>query len=365
MQLLQHDATGDFSISLTNQFIRIDVVLNDFSISGYEYMGFNVKPMTQDVHQGQFTITTENPIPLMRYSDRFTWAKYGHFILYSGLIPVHDKSLMNQNFAVGFHEVSLTENHRECLVSFLQTDPDGAASFVVDARSARLIEDFLKNTFRDLTKGTEKGYFFDEVMETNADSIVSSICAIAMEATKIPLAIFTDLFHHRFKKKLYLESTLELLQQFYIQLVDHSNHFCIFVGDHHKYCLHCARCHCALTRLDNIQCILEMAPAAMLSHLEIASDVEDFHHGPIVLPCPESMDYSWTFLNNQSRKLMICLTPHFYRAKQLRMMGCLVSVRQRKLIYSPGITQRRRFGTKHTNLLLQALSLLYRVCLRI
>ena len=35
MQHLQHDVTGDFSISLTNQFIGIDVVLNDFSISGY------------------------------------------------------------------------------------------------------------------------------------------------------------------------------------------------------------------------------------------------------------------------------------------------------------------------------------------
>ncbi len=33
-----------------------------------------------------------NPIPLMSYSDRFTWAKYGHFILFSGLIPVNSKS---------------------------------------------------------------------------------------------------------------------------------------------------------------------------------------------------------------------------------------------------------------------------------
>jgi hypothetical protein len=49
MQLLHHDVTGDFSTSLTNQFIGIDVVLNDSSISSYEYMGFNVKSMTQDV----------------------------------------------------------------------------------------------------------------------------------------------------------------------------------------------------------------------------------------------------------------------------------------------------------------------------
>ncbi len=77
LQLLQHDVTGDYSISLTNQFIGTDVILNDSFISGYENMGFALKSMTQDVHQGQFTITTEDPIPLMPYSD---WAKYGHFI---------------------------------------------------------------------------------------------------------------------------------------------------------------------------------------------------------------------------------------------------------------------------------------------
>jgi hypothetical protein len=60
--------------------------------------------MTQDVHQGQFTITTEDPISQMPYSDRFTWAKYGHFILYSGLIP-------NKNTTVaGVHKESLIAN---------------------------------------------------------------------------------------------------------------------------------------------------------------------------------------------------------------------------------------------------------------
>jgi len=46
--------------------------------------------MTQDVEQGQFTITVDNPIPLMPYSDRFTSAKYGHHILYSGIIPTNN-----------------------------------------------------------------------------------------------------------------------------------------------------------------------------------------------------------------------------------------------------------------------------------
>jgi len=85
LQLLQHEETGDYSMSLTNQFIGTDVILNDSSISGYENMGFNVKSMTQDVHQGQFTITTDDPIPLMPYGDRYTWAKYGHFIIHNGI----------------------------------------------------------------------------------------------------------------------------------------------------------------------------------------------------------------------------------------------------------------------------------------
>jgi hypothetical protein len=116
--------------------------------------------------------------------------------------------------------------------------------------------------------------------------IVSSICVIVKETTNISLAIFTDLFHHRFKKKTYLESTLELLQQFYIKLVDHSNTFCIFVGDLHKYCLHCTRCHCAITRPDCIHRIIEMW------HFGMASDVYDFPHCPVILLYREAMFYS-------------------------------------------------------------------------
>jgi hypothetical protein len=94
--------TGDYSSSLTNQFIGTDVIMNDSSITGYENMGFNVKSMTQDVHQGQFMITTDNPIPLMPYSDRYTWVKYGHFILHPGTIP-------NNNTAGGSDNKSLTK----------------------------------------------------------------------------------------------------------------------------------------------------------------------------------------------------------------------------------------------------------------
>ena len=44
-------------------------------------MGFDVRSLTQDRDQDQFTITTQRSIPLAVYEDRYTWAKYGHLIL--------------------------------------------------------------------------------------------------------------------------------------------------------------------------------------------------------------------------------------------------------------------------------------------
>jgi hypothetical protein len=51
-----------------------------------------------------------------------------------------------------------------------------------------------------------KNHFIDEIVD------------IALFATQTPLSIFTNLFHQRFEKHSMLESTLEILWQFYIQV---------------------------------------------------------------------------------------------------------------------------------------------------
>jgi hypothetical protein len=48
---------------------------------------------------------------------------------------------------------------------------------------------------------------------------------IALDATQIPLSIFTNLFHQRFEKHSMLESTLEILQQFYIEMESEPDDF--------------------------------------------------------------------------------------------------------------------------------------------
>ncbi len=58
-------------------------------------------------------------------------------------------------------------------------------------------------------------HFWNE-NEKNMHRFIDEIVAIALSATQIPLSTFTNLFHKRFRKHSMLESTLEILQQFYI-----------------------------------------------------------------------------------------------------------------------------------------------------
>jgi hypothetical protein len=71
---------------------------------------------------------------------------------------------------------------------------------------------------------------------------IDEIIGIALIATQIPLSIFTNLFKQRFEKHSMLESMLEILQQFYIQMETQSDEFHLFAGDLSTYMLRCKRC---------------------------------------------------------------------------------------------------------------------------
>jgi hypothetical protein len=92
---------------------------------------------------------------------------------------------------------------------------------------------------------------------------------MAVSATSIPLSIFTNLFHQRFSKHVYLESTLEILQQFNIEMNSDHERYCIFPGDLCKCTLKCVRCNRNITAPGTIGEILYHAPIAMLRHWEM------------------------------------------------------------------------------------------------
>jgi hypothetical protein len=67
-------------------------------------------------------------------------------------------------------------------------------------------------------------------MKKRNHRFIDEIVAIASSATQIPLSIFTNLFEKRFEKHSMLESTLEILQQFYIQMEIEPDVFHLFPG---------------------------------------------------------------------------------------------------------------------------------------
>ncbi len=70
-----------FSTVNTNELIGEEFYPNQHSLDGYEGMGCDVSPLTQDEDPSLFTLYTKKPIPMLVYGDSFQWAKYGHHIL--------------------------------------------------------------------------------------------------------------------------------------------------------------------------------------------------------------------------------------------------------------------------------------------
>ena len=107
------------------------------------------------------------------------------------------------------------------------------------------------------------------IQQKKKAAIIKRVLEIAVSATTIPLSIFTNLFHQRFSKHDYLESTLEILQQFYIKMHSDHNFYCLIPGDLCKYTLKCVRCDASITTPGTIGETLYHAPSAILRHWEM------------------------------------------------------------------------------------------------
>jgi hypothetical protein len=99
MQLIQFCHALKFSVTITNNFIGDNIGITKWSLAGYEAMGFDVTPLTQDTNQNLFSFGTEYPIPVVYYFDCYTWAKYGKIILPSTIsLEEREKTLLNSTF---------------------------------------------------------------------------------------------------------------------------------------------------------------------------------------------------------------------------------------------------------------------------
>ncbi len=168
----------------------------------------------------------------------------------------------------------------ESLILFLRTDLDGNLSSTLNPLTASRPDQNLSGLQEGLSETANKGEIFDQQMlhQKTMIQFIHEIVDIALLATQIPLSIFTHLFRQRFEKHSMLESTLEILQQFYIQMETQSEEFHHFGGDLSTYTLRCKRCGQHVTHHGSIGEILYHAPAAMLDHWNMVEPHDEQIH---------------------------------------------------------------------------------------
>ncbi len=104
----------------------------------------------------------------------------------------------------------------------------------------------------------------------DTNEIFSFLEGKARESTIVPFSVFSNLFHQRFNQHRFLESTLEILQQFYISTEKCDEQYHLFLGDQYKYSMKCMRCHqCVSSTTLGIGETLLNTPSAMLRHWNI------------------------------------------------------------------------------------------------
>jgi hypothetical protein len=103
----------------------------------------------------------------------------------------------------------------------------------------RRIEEDYSSMFDESLERDEQSKQFEKIVKVkkHEEKIYLRISATSTVATILPLSIFLNFFHQRFAKHMYLELTMELLQQVHIQMVGYNPLYCFYPGDLHKYTL--------------------------------------------------------------------------------------------------------------------------------
>jgi hypothetical protein len=189
--------------------------------------------------------------------------------------------------------------------------------------------------------------------EISKHHFINEIVDIALFATQIPLSIFINSLHQKFEKYSMLKSTLEILQQFYIQMKSEPDEFTVFPGNLSTYTLRCIRCGQPVTRAGSIGKTLLHAPTAMLYHWNMIESHEE-------QICRETMLMPLLFTSNDKyiqslKSFQECLNwldglKIFQNPTKYRQMLCCEAIRLRWRI-----RRRHHLATQYQALFLSSL----------
>jgi hypothetical protein len=180
----------------------------------------------------RYTIGISMPIRMVQYHDSFSWSKYCHRLFPNDL----SRMLSEMN--------NVDELFRQNMTEFLQTDIDGSVDFLLNAITIESLEKYLKSIYTPPLDIDQISSIWDQILPNpkTIDTVTEEVWEFASKATMIPFSIFTSMFHQCFTEHRFLDSTLELLRQFYLQVESIAHDYKVFPGDQSKFCLKCLPC---------------------------------------------------------------------------------------------------------------------------
>ncbi len=157
---------------------------------------------------------------------------------------------------------------------------------------------YLSSIFPKDMSRPQRPIYFDQFLATRTKPVSEMFSFLAKKANKatvLPFMIFTNMFHQKFPKHRLLESTLELLQQFYIAIEGCVYTYKLFPSNQYLLCIKCMRCHnCVSSKNQGIAELLLNAPTAILQHLESLDTHDDnLDVQPMSLPLMYSSDKAY------------------------------------------------------------------------
>jgi hypothetical protein len=102
---------------------------------------------------------------------------------------------------------------------------------------------------------------------------------------------------------------------------------------------------------------MEMAPMAMLWHLGMASDVDDFPHCPVILPYCEAMYYSCSHFEHSKEEIDDKLPSPFLRCNATTNHGMLSFFEATKVDLQSWYNSKKNRNKKHDNTIKSTISL--------
>jgi hypothetical protein len=153
------------------------------------------------------------PICMVQYRNSFIWSKYSHY-------------LFPNDFPNDFSKMMISEVNNvddlfcQNMTEFLQIDINGFLDFLLSAITIQSLEKYMNTFYMPAMDINQISSIWDQILRNPKTMVTAAeeVWECARKVSIIPFSIFMSMFHQHFTEHRFLESTLELHQQFYIQV---------------------------------------------------------------------------------------------------------------------------------------------------